>query len=107
MIAFYMARLFISQDRLDSWSVEDRIKVDGDFMTLAGDGRAFRIRPAVRFLKVSGPPGEPDPNNLLGKVKTMESLTASGADVYGESVIMGDTAYDVQSGFIGEPAAGG
>lgn len=96
-----MTRLFISQDRLDSWSVEDRIKVEGEFMTLQGDGRAFRIKPAVRFMKVSG--GDQDPNGLLGKVKTMESLTASGADVYGESVIMGDTAYDVQSGFLGEP----
>ncbi len=76
-------------------------------MTLSGDGRSFRIKPAVRFLKVSGGDGEPDPNQLLGKVKTMETLTAGGADVYGESVIMGDTAYDVQSGFIGEPITQG
>jgi hypothetical protein len=102
-----MARLFISQDRLDSWSMEDRIKVDGDTMTLAGDGRSFKIKPACRFLKIAGgDAGAADPNKLLGKVKSMSALIHQGAEVLGESVILGDVAYDVQSGFIGEPIGG-
>jgi hypothetical protein len=98
-----MARLFISQNRLDSWSTEERIKVDGEVMTLAGDGRSFKLKPAVRFMKVAGGGDDADPNQLVGKVKTIESITKLGGEQYLESVILGDTAYDVQSGFIGEP----
>ena len=61
-----MARLFISQGRLDAWALEERVKIDADVMTLAGDGRSFRLRTAVRFLKVSGDGA--DPNGLVNKV---------------------------------------
>jgi hypothetical protein len=96
-----MARLFISQDRLDAWTMEHRVAVEGDRMTLADDGRSFRIRPAVRFLRVSGP--DADPHDLVGKVKDEVALADLGADQYMNSVIMGDTAYDVQPGFLGDP----
>ena len=100
-----MARLFISQGRLDAWSLEERVKIDADVMTLAGDGRSFRLRPALRFMKVSG--AGADPNGLVGKVKTIEDVTRQGGEQFMESVILGETAYDVQSGFLGEPLAAG
>lgn len=100
-----MARLFISQDRLDAWSGEDRVKLEGNLMTLVNDGRAFRLEPAVRFLKVAGD-GE-DPHDLLGKVKTVAALEREGGEHYMNSVIVGDTAYDVQQGFVGDPVPGG
>jgi hypothetical protein len=106
MIAGIMARLFISQERLDAWSTEERVKIDGDLMTLAGDGRSFRLKPAVRFVKVSGGQDEPDRNALLGKVKTVEALEKVGGEHYMDTVIYGDTAYDVQQGFVGEPTGG-
>lgn len=96
-----MAQLFISQDRLDAWSAEQRISVSGDIMTLSDDGRSFRIRPAVRFLRVAG--SDEDPNQLLETVRDERSLDAMGADHYMYSVILGETAYDVQPGFLGEP----
>jgi hypothetical protein len=99
-----MARLFISQGRLDAWALEERVKIDADVMTLAGDGRSFRLRTAVRFLKVSGDGA--DPNGLVGKVKTMDDVANIGGEQFMESVLMGETAYDVQSGFLGEPLPG-
>ncbi|RMH36266.1 MAG: hypothetical protein D6689_22795 [Deltaproteobacteria bacterium] len=78
-----------------------KVDVDGDVMTLADDGRAFRIRPAVLFLKVAG--DDPDTADLVGRVKDEAALAALGADQYMNSVIVGDTAYDVCCGFIGEP----
>ena len=96
-----MARLFISQERLDSWNAEQRVELDGDVMTLAEDGRSFRIRPAVRFLKLSG--AESDPNQLLGTVRDEAALAEMGADYYMNSVILGEVAYDVQPGFLGDP----
>ncbi len=99
-----MARLFISQGRLDAWSAEDRVRIDADIMTLAGDGRSFKLRPAIRFLKVSGG-GGPDPHHLVGRVKLLDDVARLGGEQFMESVIVGETAYDVQSGFLGEPAA--
>lgn len=96
-----MAQLFISQDRLDAWSAEQRVSVTGDIMTLSDDGRSFRIRPAVRFLRVAG--SDEDPNQLLETVRDESSLDAMGADHYMYSVILGEIAYDVQPGFLGEP----
>ena len=100
-----MARLFISQDRLDNWSAEDRVKVEGDRMTLSGDGRSFTTSTAVRFMRVSG--GGEDVPLLLGKVRTIAQLEADGGEHYMDSVIMGDTAYDVQQGFLGVPLVEG
>ncbi|HLU65265.1 MAG TPA: hypothetical protein VKZ63_03280 [Kofleriaceae bacterium] len=96
-----MARLFISQERLDAWSAEQKVSLQGDVMTLTDDGRSFRIRPAVRFLRVAG--DDPDPNELVDTVQDEKSLDEMGADHYMYSVILGETAYDVQPGFLGEP----
>lgn len=96
-----MARLYISQARVDSWSAEDRIAISGETMTLVEHGRAFTIQPAVRFLAVSG--AEEDPHDLLGKVKALDELEQMGADHMASSVIYVETAYDVENGFIGEP----
>ena len=97
-----MARLFISQERLDAWSVDNKVQVAGDRMTLAADGRSFVIRPAVLFLQVAG--NDPDAADLLGRVKDDQALAAMGADQYMNSVIVGETAYDVCCGFLGDPA---
>ena len=100
-----MAKLFISQDRLDAWTADNRVKLEGETLTLLEDGRSFTIRPAVHFIKVAG--NDVDPNDLLGKVKDEQALAELGADLYMDSVIMGDTAYDVQPGFVGEPLGPG
>jgi hypothetical protein len=102
-----MARLFISQERLDAWSGEQRVQVDGDVMTLADDGRAFKIRPAVRFLRLAAGGDEADPHDLVGKVKLESDLDKMGADHFIHSVILGETAYDVQPGFLGDPVPRG
>jgi len=96
-----MARLFISQDKLDAWAADDKIVMDGDRMTLCDDGRSFCVRPAVLFVQVAG--DEPDTADLLGRVKDEQALAAMGADQYMNSVIVADTAYDVRCGFLGDP----
>ena len=82
------------------------MRIQDDIMTLSGDGRAFRLRPAIRFLKVSGGDGAQDPYQLIGRVKLLDDLAQIGGEQFMESVILGETAYDVQSGFLGEPIAG-
>ena len=96
-----MARLFISNTRLESWTVEGKVTVDGTRLVLAESSRAFELRPAVYFERVAG--DETDPHDLLGKVKDTEELAAMGADHMASSVIYVETAYDVVPGFVGAP----
>ena len=97
-----MSRLFISVERLDSWTAEGRASLVGDRMTLTELGRSFAMKPAVHFVRTVGQEGE-DPNDLLGRVKSKAALDEMGADQFESSVIYKDTAYDVIDGFIGEP----
>ncbi|MBE7450134.1 MAG: hypothetical protein HS111_14885 [Kofleriaceae bacterium] len=97
-----MARLFISNTRLEAWSSEGKISLEGTHMVLSELGRAFSIKPAVFFARVAG--GDPDPHDLLGKVKDEDELASLGADHMASSVIYVDTAYEVVPGFVGAPA---
>lgn len=96
-----VARLFISIARLESWSAEGKVNVEGNRLVLAETSRAFTIKPAVYFDRVAG--GEPDPHDLVGKVKEHDELVQMGADHMASSVIYVDTAYDVVGGFVGQP----
>jgi len=87
-------------DRLDAWTADGRASLEGDKMVLKELGRAFSMTPAVVFVKVTGPD---DPNDLVGRVKSKDALEAMGGELFGNSVIYKDTAYDVIDGFMGEP----
>lgn len=95
-----MARLFISHVRLDEWTAQERAAVADDQLRLQ-DGRSFSLHPAVLFTGVVG--NEPDPHDLLGRVKTEAQLADLEADHYQQAVIVGDVGYQVVEGFIGEP----
>jgi len=70
-------------------------------MTLTELGRSFAMKPAVHFVSATGQ--DHDPHDLIGRVKSKESLEEMGADQFESSVIYKDTAYEVIDGFIGEP----
>lgn len=92
-------RLFISQEALDAWITEGRAEIVGDELRERGTGRVYRLREGVRFLaEVSG---ASDEAALVGKVKDLDQLAELKAEHMAGSVIMGDNAYEVQSGFVG------
>jgi hypothetical protein len=98
--------LFVSQAMLETWAEQGKIEFAGNVMTLlAGDGvgRKYALEPAVRFLKVVG--AEEDPHGLVHKVKSFSQLRDLGAEPVDVSCILGDTAYEVQPGFLAEGAA--
>lgn len=98
--------LFVTQSMLDHWADQGRIDFVGNVMTLlagAGKGRSYALEPAARFLRVAG--GEPDPHGLLEKVKPVAQLRQLGAEAVGDSCILGDTAYEIEPGFLAEGAA--
>lgn len=91
-----MPNLFISQEWVDLSNMDNKITLDAQQMVVKADGKAYRLTPAVRFLKLDG--GD-DTAQLVGKVKTTKALEAMNADAMAESVILGDTAYRVQPGY--------
>ena len=98
--------LFVSQAMLETWAEQGKIDFAGNVLTLVaggGQGRNYALEPAVRFLKVVG--GEEDPHGLVHKVKSLAQLKAIGAEPVGDSCILGETAYEVQPGFLAEGAA--
>jgi hypothetical protein len=96
-----VSRLFISVDRLDAWTADGRAALEGDRMVLKQLGRSFSMTPAVVFVTATGQ--DHDPNDLVGRVKSKEALEAMGGELFGNSVIFRDTAYEVIDGFMGEP----
>lgn len=94
--------LFVPQSVLDRWSEQGRISVDGTILTILGENRSFVLASAVRFMKMEE--GE-DAAGLLHKVKTTDALKAMGAEHYRESVLLGETAYEVQEGFLADAHA--
>jgi 3-oxoacyl-ACP reductase-like protein len=94
--------LFVPQSVLDRWSEQGRIQVDGNVLTILGEKKSFALTTAVRFIKMEA--GD-DHAHLLAKVKTTDALKQMGAEHYMESVILGESAYQVQMGFLADANA--
>src|ERR671926_864766 len=94
--------LFVPQSVLDKWSEQGRIEVDGNVLTILGEQKSFALTSAVRFIKMEA--GE-DTAGLLAKVKTTDALKQMGAEHYMESVLLGESAYQVQQGFLADANA--
>jgi len=94
--------LFVPQSVLDKWSEKGRVELKGHVLTLLREKKSFQLTSAVRFVKMEA--GE-DVKGLLQKVKTLDALKQMGAEHYRESVILGDSAYQVQQGFLADANA--
>ncbi|HEY7958228.1 MAG TPA: hypothetical protein VII38_23175 [Polyangia bacterium] len=99
-----MARLFISQQQMDKWTAEGKVRLDDDLMSLPALGRSFRLVSAVCFDRVVD--GDDAPG-LVGRVKTDAQLAELGAEHYGASVILGELGYECTDGFVGLPVDSG
>jgi len=94
--------LFVPQSVLDRWSEQGRIQVEGNVLVILGEQKSFALTSAVRFMKMEA--GE-DRAGLLAKVKTTDALKQMGAEHYMDSVILGESAYQVQQGFLADANA--
>ena len=94
--------LFVPQKVLDKWSEKGRVELKGHVLVLLKEKKSFQLTPAVRFIKMEA--GD-DVKGLLQKVKTVDALKQMGAEHYQESVILGDSAYQVQQGFLADANA--
>lgn len=93
------SRIFLSQESLEAWLADGRAQVEADVLTDLETKRRFELREGVRFLaEVSS--GE-DANDLVGRVKDLDQLAELGGEHMADSVILGESAYQVQAGFVG------
>jgi hypothetical protein len=93
-------RVFFPQQALDTWLETGRASLVGDELTILPEARRFLLTSAVRF--VAEVAEGRDPHDLVGKVKDLEQLAAIQGEHSAQSVIIGDNAYDVIEGFLGE-----
>ena len=94
-------RVFFPQMLLDVWTAEERVELTGDQLLLRSEGRRYLISEGVHVIRDAA--GGGDAARLVGKVKSLEQLAELSAEVFENSMIVGEEAYDVVPGFIGEP----
>jgi hypothetical protein len=94
-------RVFFPQQALDEWLEQGHIGLVGDELTIASNGRHVTLVGAIHFIAEVA--GAEDRHELVGKVKSQEQVVALGGEHVADSVILGDNAYQVVEGFLGEP----
>lgn len=92
-----MAKLFLPQNLLEEWALGDQADVRDGQLLLKGEAASYPVAQAVHFKAlVSGD----DAHKLVTKVKTQEQLQDLGAEQMMESVLLGETAYEVEPGYL-------
>ena len=94
-------RVFFPQLLLDQWGIEGKIDLTGTELVVLAEGRKYKIEEAVYVVKEVT--GANDPHGFLGKVKKKTLLDELGAEILENSMIIGDNAYDVVTGWAGTP----
>ena len=94
-------RVFFPQEALDRWLVDGKVEISGSELTFPNERRRYRLVEAVRV--VSEEASHADPDELVGRVKTMRFLTELGAELLGDSMVLGDNAYRIISGWLATP----
>lgn len=94
-------KLFVPQAQLDRWIAADSVDVAGEVLTDRATGLSMSLGPASFFVRVSA--GTDEVYGLLGRVKAEEVIAELGGETYMTSVILGETAYEVEPGFVGLP----
>ncbi|HET6982661.1 MAG TPA: hypothetical protein VFI53_11010 [Myxococcaceae bacterium] len=90
-------KLFLPQTLLEEWAGAEKADVHDQALVLTGEPRKYPVEPAVHVMSlVSGP----DEHQLLKKVKTDAQLAELGAERLADSVVAGESAYDVVSGYV-------
>jgi hypothetical protein len=91
-------KVFLPQDLVDSWITADKVELAGEVMTFRGSSVALRLVPGFYFDHVAG--GLDEGHQLLGRAKSKAAVAALGAEVYMNSIILGETAYEVEAGYV-------
>jgi len=92
-------RVFFPQLLVDQWGIEGKIDFTATELIVIAEGRRYKISEAVRI--VAEVSGANDEQKLVGKVKPNGVLNELGAEIFENSMILGENAYDVVPGWMG------
>lgn len=96
-------RLFLSESRLEAWIAEGRVGLGEAGLSLLVEGVQVPLAGAVHVLSlVEGS----DERDWLGKVKREAFFREVGAEILGETMVVGETAYEIVPGFLLEVGEG-
>jgi hypothetical protein len=93
--------VFLPQDVVDSWVIPHKVELAREIMTFRRRPMSLRLVPGYYFERVVH--GSDDENRLLGRAKGKAALAALGAESHTTFVVLGETAYQVEDGFIARP----
>jgi hypothetical protein len=96
-------RVFFPQLLLDQWGIEGKIDLTATELIVLAEGRRYKISEAVYV--VAEVSGANDEQKLVGKVKPNALLNELGAEIFENSMILGENAYDVVPGWSGVPSS--
>jgi len=94
-------RVFFPQTALDVWLSDGTVDLRGDELAIVAEERRYRLTESVRI--VNEVTGSADAHDLIGRVKTKQVLQDKGAELLETSMILGENAYDVIPGWLGDP----
>ncbi|RYZ40218.1 MAG: hypothetical protein EOO72_08680 [Myxococcaceae bacterium] len=98
-----VTKLFLSQAQLEEWALADKADLrEGRLVVAAEGGSACPLTPAVHVVQLVS--GE-DTHQLVSRVKTEEQLGRLGAEQMADSILVGDSAYEVVPGYVAEVGA--
>ena len=93
-------KIFLPQQKLEDWVNSGKITFSNNIITtLSGNKISYKLIPAYKFLKLTS--GDNDEPKLLGLVKSQNDLKHLKPDIFLDSIIIGDLAYEVETGYIG------
>jgi hypothetical protein len=92
---------FFPQTALDQWIVDERVDIKNGELTVLGAGRRYKLSEAVRVVREVT--GTTDGHDLVGRVKPRGKLEQLGAEIVESSMLLGESAYDVEPGWVGTP----
>src|SRR5690242_11953892 len=89
-------KMFLAQATLEVWIDSGKADFDGSVVTLKKHRRKYALEPAVQFVSaIDG--GDP---TLIGKVIGEEMIAELGGELLGDSLVFGEHAFQVRSGYI-------
>jgi hypothetical protein len=93
------SRIFFPQEVIDRWLAHGEAELTGAELWVRSERRRYRVVEAVRVVhEVSG---APDAFDIAGSVKTLGFVGELGAELLGDSMIVGDNAYETVIGWLG------
>lgn len=94
-------RWFFPQLALDEWLSNGTVELAGRELLVVAERRRYHLVDAVRVVRVLE--GGEDLYGVVGTVRTLAFVTELEAEVLGDSMLIGDAAYEVVGGFVATP----